>query len=48
MKSQSEKDECRNNFEENVLYTAQYRELITLINYQREKISSQQADLTKV
>lgn len=34
--------------EEPVIYNAQYRELVALINYQRDKISSQQADLTKV
>lgn len=34
--------------EEPVIYNAQYRELVALINYQREKISTQQADLTKV
>ncbi|XP_044254195.1 ras association domain-containing protein 8 [Tribolium madens] len=33
--------------QESVLYNAQYRELIALINYQREKLSNQQADLTK-
>ncbi|XP_050298149.1 ras association domain-containing protein 8 [Anthonomus grandis grandis] len=32
---------------ENGLYNAQYRELIALINYQREKLNSQQADITK-
>ncbi|VEN39899.1 unnamed protein product [Callosobruchus maculatus] len=30
-----------------MIYNAQYRELIALINYQREKLSNQQADLTK-
>lgn len=30
------------------MYNTQYRELIALINYQREKLSNQQADLTKV
>lgn len=44
----NENDENHNKFQENVLYNAQYRELIALINYQREKLSSQQADLTKV
>jgi Ras association domain-containing protein 7/8 len=29
------------------MYNTQYRELIALINYQREKLSNQQADLTK-
>lgn len=48
LKNQIEKDENRNNFQENVLYNSQYRELIALVNYQREKISSQQTDLTKV
>lgn len=33
--------------EESVLYNAQYRELISLINFQREKLSNQQTDLTK-
>ncbi|XP_045480447.1 ras association domain-containing protein 8 [Harmonia axyridis] len=33
--------------QESVLYNAQYRELITLINYQRERLTNQQADLTK-
>ncbi|CAG9765427.1 unnamed protein product [Ceutorhynchus assimilis] len=32
---------------ENGLYNAQYRELIALINYQREKLNSQFADITK-
>lgn len=40
--------EDRNKLQENVLYNAQYRELVALINYQREKLSNQQADLTKV
>ena len=46
-KPHSEK-EHRNKLQESVLYNAQYRELIALINYQREKLSNQQADLTKV
>lgn len=33
--------------EESVLYNAQYRELVSLVNYQREKLTNQQADLTK-
>ncbi|KAK3931153.1 Ras association domain-containing protein 8 [Frankliniella fusca] len=33
--------------QETVLYNAQYRELIRLVNYQREKLSSQQVELTK-
>ncbi|XP_017773970.1 PREDICTED: ras association domain-containing protein 8 isoform X5 [Nicrophorus vespilloides] len=33
--------------EESVLYNAQYRELVSLVNYQRDKLSSQQVDLTK-
>lgn len=33
--------------EESVIYNAQYRELLSLVNYQREKLSSQEADLTK-
>jgi hypothetical protein len=33
---------------EAVLYNAQYRDLVHLVNYQREKLSAQQADLTKV
>ncbi|KAJ3658084.1 hypothetical protein Zmor_009845 [Zophobas morio] len=45
-KPHSEK-EHRNKLQESVLYNAQYRELIALINYQREKLSNQQADLTK-
>ncbi|XP_022918226.1 ras association domain-containing protein 8 [Onthophagus taurus] len=36
-----------NKNEESVHYNAQYRELVSLVNYQREKLSSQQADLTK-
>lgn len=36
------------NSDENTLYNTQYKELIQLVNYQREKISIQQADLTKV
>ncbi|CAH0561296.1 unnamed protein product [Brassicogethes aeneus] len=39
--------EFRGKSQENILYNAQYRELIALINYQREKLSNQQADLTK-
>lgn len=37
-----------NKNQETVLFNAQYRELINLVNYQRDKLSSQQADLTKV
>ncbi|ENN73713.1 hypothetical protein YQE_09683, partial [Dendroctonus ponderosae] len=33
--------------QDNALYNAQYRELIALINYQRDKLNSQQVDLTK-
>lgn len=33
---------------EAVAYNQQYRELVSLVNYQREKLSNQQADLTKV
>ncbi|XP_077289207.1 ras association domain-containing protein 8 isoform X2 [Arctopsyche grandis] len=32
---------------EAVAYNQQYRELVSLVNYQREKLSNQQADLTK-
>ncbi|XP_073959096.1 ras association domain-containing protein 8 isoform X3 [Choristoneura fumiferana] len=32
---------------EAVTYNSQYRELVTLVNYQREKLSTQQADLIK-
>ncbi|XP_066146721.1 ras association domain-containing protein 8 [Euwallacea fornicatus] len=32
---------------DNGLYNAQYRELIALINFQRDKLNSQQADITK-
>lgn len=39
--------ESNRKLQESVLYNAQYRELIALINYQREKLSNQQADLTK-
>nr|XP_023015939.1 ras association domain-containing protein 8 [Leptinotarsa decemlineata]XP_023015944.1 ras association domain-containing protein 8 [Leptinotarsa decemlineata] len=45
-KNQKEKED-KNKIQENVLYNAQYRELISLINYQREKLSNQQTDLTK-
>ena len=38
----------KNKLQENGPYGAQYRELIALINYQREKLNNQQADLTKV
>lgn len=31
----------------NVIYSPQYKDLIRLINYQRDKLSIQQADLTK-
>lgn len=37
-----------NKNQETVLYNTQYRELINLVNYQREKLSTQHADLTKV
>ncbi|GLG93253.1 Uncharacterized protein GBIM_00705 [Gryllus bimaculatus] len=33
--------------QESVLYNAQYRDLVRLVNYQREKLTSQQAELTK-
>lgn len=33
---------------EAVSYNSQYRELVSLVNYQREKLSSQQVDLIKV
>ncbi|KAK9498603.1 hypothetical protein O3M35_003198 [Rhynocoris fuscipes] len=33
--------------EETVVYNAQYRDLVRLVNYQREKLSAQQAELTK-
>ncbi|KAJ4452317.1 hypothetical protein ANN_03837 [Periplaneta americana] len=33
--------------QETVLYNAQYRDLVRLVNYQREKLSTQQAELTK-
>jgi Ras association domain-containing protein 7/8 len=33
---------------EAVAYNQQYRELVSLVNFQREKLSNQQADLTKV
>ncbi|CAH1159329.1 unnamed protein product [Phaedon cochleariae] len=46
-KNHREKDDGRNKLQENVLYNAQYRELISLINFQRDKLSSQQADITK-
>ncbi|KAI4463503.1 ras-associating domain containing protein [Holotrichia oblita] len=36
-----------NRNEELVHYNVEYRELVSLVNYQREKLSSQQADLTK-
>lgn len=36
-----------NKNQETVLYNTQYRELINLVNYQREKLSTQHADLTK-
>lgn len=47
-KNHKDKDDDKNKFHENVLYNAQYRELVALINYQREKLTNQQADLTKV
>ena len=34
--------------QESVLYNAQYRDLVRLVNCQREKLSAQQAELTKV
>ncbi|KAF5272569.1 hypothetical protein FQR65_LT04908 [Abscondita terminalis] len=36
-----------NKVEESMMYNTQYRELISLVNYQREKLTTQQADLTK-
>ncbi|XP_072383914.1 ras association domain-containing protein 8 [Diabrotica undecimpunctata] len=42
-----DKDENRNKIQDNMLYNTQYRELVALINYQREKLSTQQADLNK-
>ncbi|XP_034249012.1 ras association domain-containing protein 8 isoform X2 [Thrips palmi] len=33
--------------QEAVLFNAQYRDLVRLVNYQREKLSSQQSELTK-
>ncbi|KAK4887156.1 hypothetical protein RN001_003427 [Aquatica leii] len=36
-----------NKLEETVMYNTQYRELISLVNYQRDKLTTQQADLTK-
>lgn len=54
-KNVSLKGDFNSNFEgindiinENVLQTAQFRDLMQLIKYQREKINSQQADITKV
>lgn len=41
-----DKNECRS--PEAVSYNNQYRELVSLVNFQREKLSSQQADLIKV
>lgn len=43
-------EDSKNKFqriEEPVIYNTQYRELVNLVNFQREKLSSQQADLTK-
>lgn len=42
----NEPDEERN--PEAVSYNTQYKELVSLVNYQREKLSSQQVDLIKV
>lgn len=47
---------CYQDFQQNdgdshkeaVLFNAQYRDLVCLVNYQREKLSTQQAELTKV
>ncbi|KAL1131444.1 hypothetical protein AAG570_011061 [Ranatra chinensis] len=36
-----------NSREETVVYNSQYRDLVRLINYQREKLSAQQVELTK-
>lgn len=36
-----------NSKEETVVYNSQYRDLVRLVNYQREKLSAQQAELTK-
>lgn len=37
-----------NDSSETIFQNSQYRDLIQLIKYQREKINSQQVDLTKV
>ncbi|XP_076274243.1 ras association domain-containing protein 8 isoform X2 [Rhynchophorus ferrugineus] len=47
VKAQKDWNENRNKVSENGICNAQYRELIALINFQREKLSNQQADLTK-
>lgn len=41
-------DENSERSPEPVTYNSQYRELVSLVNYQREKLSSQQVDLIKV
>ncbi|CAG9856548.1 unnamed protein product [Phyllotreta striolata] len=45
--SKKDKDENRNKIQDNILYNAQYRELVALISYQRDKLSTQQADMHK-
>ncbi|XP_030759958.1 ras association domain-containing protein 8 [Sitophilus oryzae] len=46
-KSQKDWSENRGKMPENALCNIQYKEMIALINFQREKLSNQQADLTK-
>lgn len=41
-------ESTENRSPEAVSYNTQYRELVSLVNYQREKLSSQQVDLIKV
>lgn len=41
-------EDTENRNPEPVSYNTQYRELVSLVNYQREKLSSQQVDLIKV
>lgn len=42
-----ELDRASSGNDESVLYNSQYRDLVCLVNYQRDKLSSQQAELTK-
>nr|XP_014291744.1 ras association domain-containing protein 8 isoform X2 [Halyomorpha halys] len=45
--NQSSQQSFNGNKDETVVYNAQYRDLVRLVNFQREKLSAQQAEITK-